>query len=291
MVSEMWRNRVEREARRQRDKDRAVALAQQTANRIAARDQTLRAAGLRVNDGRVNGVADVPLPNDVLGHAVQVRIDFRNIDADRAIRELDRAVNQVEAQLRGQIEGARVRVGFGQVGRAPDATSEERAKANAKAKATLYEYLNEEQRKTFTEMHWFEVTGSKGNRYRIRTDMGPSGNVSWRRPNRDPALSAIYTDGGKFCAYPKVRLPNGNFLPREDQYLGQALQLITDENAYLDKANLFAGNYPPTHPHHAEYARMFAAQGRGGDCRCDTCRNLTNFPAGANFGRDMGWRW
>lgn len=290
MVSEMWRNRVEREARRQRDKDRAVALAQQTANRIAARDQQLRAVGLRVENEHVNGMARMPI-DDVEGHAVQIHVQFNNTPADRAIRELERAVAQVEIQLRRGGGGNVIMIQPGPRREEDEASREKRAKAKARAKATLYEYLNEEQRKTFTEMQWFEVTGSEGNRYRIRTDMGPSGNVSWRRPNREvEGVLAIYSDGGKFCAYPKGKTPNGNYLPREDQYLGQALQLITDENAYLDKANLFDGIYPPTHPRHAEYARMYAAGGRGimlGNCRCDTCRNLTNvgFPNGGRFMR------
>jgi hypothetical protein len=273
MVSQMWRNRVEREERRQRDRDRAVALAQQTANWIAARDQALRAVGLRVENEHVNGMARIPVNDDV-----QIHVQFNNTPADRAIRELERAVNQVEGQLR--LGGGGVIMIQHGPRREPDAAAREKhEKAKARAKATLYEFLNEEQRKTFTEMHWFEVTGSEGNRYRIRTDIGPSGNVSWRRPNPHSGLSAIYSEGGKFCAYPRGRTPNG-YLPREDQYLGQALQLITDENSYLDKANLFGGTYPPTHPHHARYARMYtqAAGGVPGNCRCDTCRELVNVP-------------
>lgn len=248
-----------------------MELAQQTANRIAARDTRLRAVGLRVNgDDTVTGEAmqDVYAGRD----EIRLTVRFDRFPADRALEELTRQAEQMaENGGLGFVYG--FQAGIGQVDvrvRPVDRNLKGIEEAKATAKATLRRFLSPEQRETYDNSHYFDVIGSKGNRYRIRTDMSPSGNVTWRAPGEP------YREAGKYCAYPKARLPDGQVMPRDDQFFGQMLLLITDEDAYLDKANLFGGNYPPTHPKHAQYARMYAETGRRdpNGCGCATCRNL-----------------
>lgn len=124
--------------------------------------------------------------------------------------------------------------------------------AKARAKETLVSFLNEEQRKTFEEEHFFEVIGSQGNRYRIMTNLGSaSGNVTWQAPGSEMLQNLLpnahFTVGGTYCAYPRKTDWNGKAIPVLDQILGQMLELVADENAYLAKANLFGGTYPSTY--------------------------------------------
>lgn len=123
--------------------------------------------------------------------------------------------------------------------------------ARARAKETLVSFLNEEQRKTFEEEHFFEVIGSQGNRYRIMTNGSASGNVTWRAPGSEMLQNLLpnahFTVGGTYCAYPRKTDWNGKAIPVLDQILGQMLELVADENAYLAKANLFGGTYPSTY--------------------------------------------
>lgn len=123
--------------------------------------------------------------------------------------------------------------------------------AHARAKATLVSFLNAEQRKTFEGGSFFEVIGSEGNRYRIVTNGSASGNVTWQGPGsklmQELQPNNHWTTAGTYCAYPRGRGWNHKRIPVYDQILGQMLELVTDENAYLDKANLFGGTYPPTY--------------------------------------------
>lgn len=269
----MWRGRAERQERR---RQAAVNFAEQTANRIAARDQRLRAVGLRVNDDNtVTGVAERDVHDGRLGQ-VRMHVQFDHFPADQALDQLQQHLRRMRRQIdtdmgAGLIIGIghgqmRLEVGPGIPRTTP--TSEERAAAKLKARATLKSFLSPEQRTSYEAHQYFDVVGSAGNTYRIMTDGSASGNVTWR--TRGQAA-------GKYCAYPKGYTPDGNVIPVEDQFLGQMLQLITDEASYLNKANLFSGNYPLGHPKHEEYARMYAGTGRAYElknCDCATCQRL-----------------
>ncbi|HEX4395405.1 MAG TPA: hypothetical protein VH084_28325 [Mycobacterium sp.] len=275
----MWTGR-----QRQRDRERAQALAEQTAQRRAARDNRLREIGLEVNDDNtVTGTAEGEAPQ-LRGARIQVAFDHFPVD-NAALGTLQNAIDRLARQLEGDV----VRVGQNMDGgwidirigrdRNPPRSPAEVLSAQVKARATLASFLTPEQRRTYEAEKYFEVIGSLGTRYRIKTDGNASGNVIWRRPRKSLALPGAdaYSDAGKYCAYPKGYAPDGRHMPVEDQFLGQMLQLITDENSYLDKANLFAGNYPTHHPNHARFARDYAMQGRLADiapCDCTVCAKL-----------------
>lgn len=274
-------------ARRQRDRERALELAEQTANRQVARNERLRAVGLRVNDDNtVTGTAEGEAPQ-LPGARIQVAFD--RFPADNALGTLQNTIDRLARQLEGDVVRVGQHVDGGwiniRIGRdrnpqrpAPRSPAEVLA-AQVKARTTLMNFLTPEQRGTYRKEKYFEVIGSLGTRYRIKTDGNASGNVIWRHPRKGLVLPDTdpYVDAGKYCAYPKGYAPDGRHMPVEDQFLGQMLQLITDENAYLDKANLFAGNYPTHHPKHVRYARDYAMQGRLADiapCDCTVCKEL-----------------
>jgi hypothetical protein len=256
---------------RQRDRERARELARQTAARKRARDTRLVALGLRLNDNdTVTGTAEHAL---VDGARVEIRFD--NYPAVNALEAFTREIDRLRAGLVGLDNGwVDVRIG-GAPMQARARITEDSSAAQAKAQETLRSFLNEDQRKTYRDWKYFEVVGSKGTLYRIKTDGNASGNVLWRRSVALGGSSRI--DAGRYCAYPKGYTPDGRYLPVEDQFLGQMLQLITDEDSFLDSANLFSGNYPTHHPKHAAYARRMAAEGRLTDvapCDCAVCKEL-----------------
>jgi|SRR5882757_912626 len=129
--------------------------------------------------------------------------------------------------------------------------------ANTTAIATLKRFLNTEQRASYEASQYFEVVGSKGNRYRISTDESASGNVRWMLKG---------TTGGVYCAYPWPHASDGD-IPAADLFLGQALQLITDEFSYLQVANLFGGTYPPNF---RAWRKQLHAE-RPEECTCQRC--------------------
>jgi hypothetical protein len=143
------------------------------------------------------------------------------------------------AELRLQTQLLRGPWGFG------ERPVEDQAKG--KARETLIRFMNEEQRRSYLNNNYFLVVGSEGNTYRIETNRSASGNVIWVQGGAD--RPPYQTLGGQYCAYPLNRTPDGKLLPKEDQFLGQMLQLVTDENSYLARANVFAGTFPPTYRH------------------------------------------
>jgi hypothetical protein len=107
--------------------------------------------------------------------------------------------------------------------RAAEVARAERAAAKERALELLSLCLTDEQMASYRERGWFEVTGSKGGRWRIRA-RGQSGNVDLM-PEIGEEREATY------CAHP----PEG--LPDADAHLAQALTLVADEDAFLSVAN------------------------------------------------------
>ena len=98
-----------------------------------------------------------------------------------------------------------------------------RAAAQATALELLKICLDEQQLADFEARQYFEVTGSRGRRWRIRAN-GQSGNVDLIGPSG----AAI----GRYCAHPPEYLPDG------DAWLAQKLIIETDEDHWLEKANV-----------------------------------------------------
>lgn len=141
--------------------------------------------------------------------------------------------------------------------------------AEAKARATLIRFLNKEQRESLEKTQAFYLIGSEGNRYRIVTTGTASGSVCWIK---DGGM------GGCYCAYPTRRGADGGVLPKDDQFLGQMLQLITDENSFLQKANVFGGGYPPTFYEDRNRGAVPGAQQGCGCMHCRAARDAVGIP-------------
>lgn len=97
------------------------------------------------------------------------------------------------------------------------------ATARARAEELLLSLLSDEQAASYRDKGWFEVTGSKGGRWRIR-NRGQSGNVDLM-PEIGEEREATY------CAHPPGQLPDA------DAYVAQMLQIVTDEDAFVKVAN------------------------------------------------------
>lgn len=104
------------------------------------------------------------------------------------------------------------------------------------ALALLMRMLDDAQREDYARLGYFELTGSRGTRYRI--SRGHIFNVAW--------LNSAGRTRGSLCAAPD-QWPNGarRPIPDEDLMLGQFLALVTDERAFVRKANLEMGGYWP----------------------------------------------
>jgi len=117
------------------------------------------------------------------------------------------------------------------------AHSEKMAKARARAKSLLLEFLTPEQIEYMDRHGHIPVIGSRGRRYRIKTGNTASGNV------------AVVDDKGKelgtFCVHPRGP-HDGGLLPLEDSWLAQVLHLQSDEDEVLRVANLCSGANPLT---------------------------------------------
>lgn len=113
-------------------------------------------------------------------------------------------------------------------------------KARAKARSTLERLLDDQQRKDLKDHSHFFITGNLGNRYRLDIESN-SGNVRW--------VDAAGTSLGVYCAHPRVigMALDGTrgSIPVCDAVIGQKLMLETDEQAFMQVANLFGGMYPP----------------------------------------------
>jgi hypothetical protein len=109
-----------------------------------------------------------------------------------------------------------------------------REEADARAALLLRSLLTDAQWASYQENGWFEVTGSKGGRWRIR-NRGQAGNVDLM-PEIGEERDATY------CAHP----PGG--LPDADAHAAQMLALVTDEEAFVKTANVHwrrPGTTPP----------------------------------------------
>lgn len=124
---------------------------------------------------------------------------------ETAERAAERRAEQVAAAERGRVANT------------------ERAAASETALALLMELLTEDQVTTMREAGYFEVTGSAGGRYRIRTN-GQTGNVD-RLDDQSRRVASL-------CAHP----PGG--LPDSDAHLAQMLALVTDEDTFVRTANV-----------------------------------------------------
>lgn len=114
---------------------------------------------------------------------------------------------------------------------------EARAKRNAamiRARALLYDALNDEQRETFEKNSYFDVVGSAGTHWRIGT-LSYSGNVTWHREDG--------SSGGEFCGHCTTTREK-EWLPTHDHNLAQLLHLRTDEVDWVNTAVLCDGGRP-----------------------------------------------
>lgn len=100
----------------------------------------------------------------------------------------------------------------------------ERLVASSRAEELLLSLLSEEQAASYRERGFFEVTGSRGGRWRIRSN-GQAGNVDLM-----PEIGDVRD--ASFCCHP----PDG--LPAADAHLAQMLQLVSDEDGFRRTANV-----------------------------------------------------
>lgn len=110
--------------------------------------------------------------------------------------------------------------------RRQDEAQAERRAALKRSEELLEFVLTDEQMADYRERGYFEVTSSKGRRWRIRA-RGQAGNVDLM-PEQGNERDATY------CIHP--RYGDGG-VPDPDAHLAQALMLATDEDEFLRVAN------------------------------------------------------
>jgi hypothetical protein len=115
--------------------------------------------------------------------------------------------------------------------RAQEERQARRNAAEARARELLETLLDEEQLASYRDHEFFDVTGSAGNRYRIRR--GNSGNVHWLGDEGEIL--------GRLCAHPSL---SEDWLPLPDVAAGQMLALVTDEPTFIGHANVHEGRRP-----------------------------------------------
>lgn len=108
-----------------------------------------------------------------------------------------------------------------------------RVVAQEKAAALLLAVLSPDQAQRYRSERRFEVRGSLGGRYEIRS--GNAGNVV--------ALSESGEVTARLCAHPEL-YSNGAYLPDADVALAQMLALTTDEAHFVATANVHWGRRP-----------------------------------------------
>lgn len=115
------------------------------------------------------------------------------------------------------------------------------AAANVLAEATLLSFLTPAQRETVRKQEYFDIVGSLGTHYRIRTD-DYSGNVRTISRKRDKRylLGWKVKELAQFCGHCDHKIP----VPTADHNLAQMLELVTDEVAWLKTAVRQFGPYP-----------------------------------------------
>ena len=102
----------------------------------------------------------------------------------------------------------------------------DREAARKRSEELLEFVLTDEQMADYRERGYFEVTSSKGRRWRIRA-RGQAGNV-------DLMLERGNERDATYCIHPRY---SGGGVPDPDAHLAQALMLATDEDEFLRVAN------------------------------------------------------
>lgn len=102
------------------------------------------------------------------------------------------------------------------------------------AHRTLISFLNDKQRETAIHNDYFDIVGSHGSHYRIRTD-SYSGNVYW--------INHVGIKLAEYCGHCGDDY-RGLPVPRADHNLTQMLELVTNEISWLDTAIRQYGPYP-----------------------------------------------
>lgn len=105
----------------------------------------------------------------------------------------------------------------------------QRRAARTRARLLLEEFLDDGQKVELERHGRFHVTGSRGRRYCIRTE-GQSGNVDLLK--EDGSVQA------RLCCHPR------NYLPEEDAWLMQMIEIRHDEDHFLRTANVHRGALP-----------------------------------------------
>lgn len=109
-----------------------------------------------------------------------------------------------------------------------------RRAARVRARALLFEFLDETQRAQYEDDETFYFRGSHGTRYLLTP--GTNGNVQW--------LDAEDNIGGVLCAHPRPYDSEGQRIPDADLHLGQLFALTTNELDWLEVANVHRGRRP-----------------------------------------------
>lgn len=105
----------------------------------------------------------------------------------------------------------------------------EREAAELVARGLLMAFLDERQKRDLARNAYFEVIGSSGRRWRIRTGRGYSGNVDLMPEVGDIRIAT-------YCAH------GADLMPASDHYLIQKLALEDDDVAFIAVANLHYRN-------------------------------------------------
>lgn len=105
----------------------------------------------------------------------------------------------------------------------------EREKAEITARELLLAHLSAQQKRDLLEHGWFEVIGSVGRRWRIRTRSGYSGNIDLMPEVGEVRLAS-------YCAHAYDQLP------LHDHYLIQKIVLEADEESFIAIANVSYAN-------------------------------------------------
>ncbi len=109
---------------------------------------------------------------------------------------------------------------------------DEQLTAGDKARQLAFTFLTDQQRASVETSGHFEVISNKGNRWKIHTRYGTSGNVY--------RLGKMGQVKSSWCGYPH---DNGHgSLPAWDVFLGQAFALETDED-YFTGVAIGSGGY------------------------------------------------
>jgi hypothetical protein len=99
-----------------------------------------------------------------------------------------------------------------------------RTRARERALGLLMSFLDDEQQRSYREDGFFDVTGSKGRRWRIQA-RSQAGNVLLLPDAPEVA------EADSFCCHPPGALPDA------DAHLAQMLHLVTDEEDFVRTAN------------------------------------------------------